>query len=224
MAEQREDGFLARWSRRKQAARAAEREQNAAEGAAEVPTRPAEAHARERPEPAERPALPDPATLDASSDFSVFLGKDVPVETQRAALRRLWRLDPSYGRVDGLDDYCEDFTDQAALARGLRTAYRVGRGMLERTGEPAAEAPPPSTERAAAASSPDAPPQGADDVPAPVEAAPLQPATAIPPASDDARSIASVPTGNAAGAGTRPKEGTGGHVRSRPVRPLPKRS
>ena len=234
MAEQRDDGFLARWSRRKQAARAAERAQNAAEGAAEAPTRPAEAHARERPEPAERPALPDPATLDASSDFSVFLGKDVPVETQRAALRRLWRLDPIYSRVDGLDDYCEDFTDRAVLARGLRTAYRVGRGMLERAGEPAApaaEVRPPGTERAAAAPtacapSPDGRSGGADDVPAPVDAASLQPASAIPPASDDARATAELPSGasDAAQEGARPMGAKGRPVPGRPRRRLPRPS
>jgi hypothetical protein len=146
MAERRDENFLARWSRRKQAAREAERKQQAQPSAPQVPSRAAEANAPERPDAAERtPALPDPATLDASSDFSVFLGKDVPVETQRAALRRLWRLDPFYNRQDGLSDYCEDFTNQARVVRGLRTAYKVGRGMLEQTGDAAAhpdEAPP----------------------------------------------------------------------------------
>jgi Protein of unknown function (DUF3306) len=166
MAE-RDETFLARWSRRKQAARAAEREQEPQHSAPERPTRAADANAPERPDAAVRtPALPDPSTLDASSDFSVFLGKDVPIETQRAALRRLWRLDPIYNRMDGLDDYCADFTDQATVVKGLRTAYRVGRGILERTSEPEAppvEAPPaqrPSDEaqRIAASDDPTLPP------------------------------------------------------------------
>jgi hypothetical protein len=145
MAERRDENFLARWSRRKQAARVAEREDEAQQRAPQGPTRAADAVSPELDAAERAPALPDPATLDASSDFSVFLGKEVPVETQRAALRRLWRLDPFYSRQDGLSDYCEDFTDQARVVRGLRTAYKVGRGMLEQTGEAAAhadEAPP----------------------------------------------------------------------------------
>lgn len=145
MAE-RDETFLARWSRRKQAARAAEQEQEPQRSAPQEPARAADADALERPDAADcTPALPDPATLDASSDFSVFLGKDVPVETQRAALRRLWRLDPIYNRQDGLDDYCADFTDQAAVVRGVRTAYKIGRGLLEQSGE--AATPPDEASR-----------------------------------------------------------------------------
>jgi hypothetical protein len=159
MAERRDEGFLTRWSRRKQAARAAEREQepqhSAPQGPARTadanapqgPTRAAEPDAAQRPDAADRaPALPDPSTLDASSDFSVFLGRDVPIETHRAALRRLWRLDPFYNRLDGLSDYCEDFTDQAKVVKGLRTAYKVGRGLLERSGD-AHPDEAPATER-----------------------------------------------------------------------------
>lgn len=139
MAERDDEGFLARWSRRKQAARQAEREPQAEPGVPQDPPGPAGANALEPPPEADRaPALPDPATLDASSDFSVFLGRDVPIETHRAALRRLWRLDPLYNRMDGLDDYCEDYTDKAKVVKGLRTAYKVGRGMLEQLGEAAA--------------------------------------------------------------------------------------
>ena len=139
MAE-RDETFLARWSRRKQAAREAEREPAPQRSAPQAPTGAADAAA---PEADRTPALPDPATLDESSDFSVFLGKDVPVETQRAALRRLWRLDPIYNRVDGLDDYCADFSDRATVVQGLRTAYKVGRGMLEQIGD--GQTPPDQT-------------------------------------------------------------------------------
>lgn len=171
MAERDDEGFLARWSRRKQAARQAEREPEAEPDAPPAPTGPAGANALEPPPQADRPsALPDPATLDASSDFSVFLGRDVPIETHRAALRRLWRLDPIYNRMDGLDDYCEDYTDQARVVKGLRTAYKVGRGMLDRGGDAAApsdEAPPltqetgdPAQRSVAASDDPTPPPPG----------------------------------------------------------------
>jgi hypothetical protein len=167
MAERRDENFLARWSRRKQAAREREREQEAQHGTSQVRSRAADANVPEPPETAERtPALPDPATLDASADFSVFLGREVPIETHRAALRRLWRLDPFYNRLDGLSDYSEDFTDQARVVRDLRTAYKVGRGMLEQTGDavahpdeaPAMQPPGDDSQRIATASDEPMPP------------------------------------------------------------------
>jgi hypothetical protein len=145
MAERRDEGVLARWSRRKQAARAGEPEQPedpqlAAAAEEQAPQTRPDAPAIEEP-----PDLPDPATLDAASDFKPFLKPGVPAETQRAALRRLWRLDPIYNRLDGLDDYCEDFTDQAAL-KGIRTAYRVGRGLLDQVDKATAAPQTPSAE------------------------------------------------------------------------------
>jgi hypothetical protein len=138
MAERDDDGFLARWSRRKQAAREAAREPQPAES---EPRLPDDAPETETPhQVTEIAELPDPDTLDASSDFSVFLRRDVPLETHQKALRRLWRLDPIYNRIDGLDDYCEDFTDQAKVVKGLRTAYKVGRGMLDQFAD--AKTPP----------------------------------------------------------------------------------
>jgi Protein of unknown function (DUF3306) len=184
MAERRDENFLARWSRRKQAARAAEREQEAQHSA---PTRAADTGVAERVDASDgAPALPDPATLDASSDFSAFLGRDVPLETHRAALRRLWRLDPLYNRVDGLDDYCADFTDQATVVRGLRTAYKVGRGMLEQTGDaaahpdeaPAIQAPGDESQRIAASSDEPTPPEKPE--PGTPPAAELAPLTSEP--------------------------------------------
>ena len=175
MAE-RDETFLARWSRRKQAAREAGQEPEAQHRAPQGPTRAADADAAQSPEAAERtPALPDPATLEASSDFSVFLGNDVPLETHRAALRRLWRLDPIYSRLDGLDDYCDDFTDQATVVKGLRTAYKVGRGLLEPIGD-ARPDEAPATERSG-----DEPQRIAtSDDPTPTE----NPAPGTPPAAE----------------------------------------
>ena len=185
MAE-RDESFLARWSRRKQAAREAEREQEPQHSAPQEPTRAADAGAAQRPD-ATGPAaaLPDPATLDASSDFSVFLGRDVPIETHRAALRRLWRVDPFYNRHDGLSDYMEDFTDQARAVKGPRTAYRVGRGFLKQAGEakdhlepaPALQQPGGDQQRIAAASEPSdrTPPDDPEPATAAAEPAPSPP-------------------------------------------------
>jgi hypothetical protein len=184
MAERQDQGFLARWSRRKQAARQAEREQEPEHRAPQGPARTADAEAAQPPDAAgPAAALPDPATLDASSDFSVFLGRDVPIETHRAALRRLWRADPFYNRHDGLSDYMEDFTDQARAVKGLRTAYRVGRGFLKQAGEakdhpepaPALQQPGGDQQRIAAASETSAPTPPADPAPDTAPAAELAP-------------------------------------------------
>ena len=158
MAERRDgkdEGVLARWSRRKQAARAAEREQPAeptpAEADQEAPERRADAPAVQAP-----PELPDPETLDAASDFKPFLRPGVPVEARRAALRRLWRLDPFYSQHDGLSDYGEDFTDQATALKGIRTAWQVGRGLLDEVDKAApARQPAPPRKAAAQADPPD---------------------------------------------------------------------
>lgn len=127
--------FLARWSRLKRGEdvvpepagpEEAERgpEQGAGSGVAE------EARAREAPVAPED--LPDPDTLDANADFRIFLREGVPEELQRRALRRLWRLNPIISAVDPLVDYGEDFTDAATVLSDLKTAYKVGRGMLDR--------------------------------------------------------------------------------------------
>lgn len=190
MAE-RDETFLARWSRRKQAAREAEREPEPQHSAPQAPTRAADADAAQRPDAAgPAAALPDPATLDASSDFSVFLGRDVPIETHRAALRRLWRVDPFYNTHDGLSDYLEDFTDQARAVKNLRTAYRVGRGFLKQAGgardhpdpAPALQQPRGDEQRIAAASEPSdpTPPDDPEPATAAAEPAPSPPQSGAP--------------------------------------------
>jgi hypothetical protein len=132
--------FLARWSRRKQAAR---RGEPATEPAPEpaVPPEPAAPAEPELPGPAApaQPELPDPDSLGADGDFKAFLRPGVPAELRKRALRRLWRVNPIIGAHDGLDDVFKDFTDAATVVPDLKTAYRVGRGLLDRLGE--AEAP-----------------------------------------------------------------------------------
>lgn len=114
--------FLARWSQRKQ---------EAAEGAAEP-----EAVA---PQPAPGPAgaeavdvsaLPDIDSMDAGSDFSVFMRGGVPQALKRRALRRLWQVDPAFHEICMLDDYNLDYTDAAMVVPNLKTVYQVGRGMV----------------------------------------------------------------------------------------------
>ena len=151
MAERRDgkpqdEGLLARWSRRKQAARAGEPNKSVAPRLATATDEQAQEARAQVPAVEEPPELPDPESLDAASDFKPFLRQGVPVETHRAALRRLWRLDPFYSQHDGLSDYGEDFTDQATALKGVRTAWRVGRGLLDQV-DKATEAPQTASAR-----------------------------------------------------------------------------
>lgn len=128
-------GFLKRWARRKATARAASRQ-------TPPPPKPS-SHSG-------APELPAVEGLDSQSDFTPFLHPQVAPDLRRRALDRLWRLDPLFSRVDGLDDYAGDFTRPAGAA-AVATAYRIGRGLAEAAdkdepeGAPSQEDEPDST-------------------------------------------------------------------------------
>ncbi len=149
-----EQDFIRRWSRRKRAARhdtpAGDRQPDE-----EPPVETEEAEDTESDETAssDSPAtgdsaktaetaidLPDIDTLSADSDFTPFMKAGVPKEIRNRALRKLWRVNPAFGHLDGLNDYDGDFTDAATVVKGLKTLYKVGRGFIrEPTGEPEEE-------------------------------------------------------------------------------------
>ena len=149
-----DEGFLRRWSRRKAEARSAPIED------ASVPTETPPA-SREQPAEPEKEAsapidpkdLPDIESLDANSDFTVFMRPGVPEHLRALALRKLWRSDPIFSKLDGLVEYGEDYTIKSWPKGAIQTAYRVGRGFLEQIGD-AAERPdqPPPAESAEPAS------------------------------------------------------------------------
>ncbi|MEO1207614.1 MAG: DUF3306 domain-containing protein [Pseudomonadota bacterium] len=70
--------------------------------------------------------------LDFESDYERFMDHGVNDETRNKALRKLWVSNPVLANIDGLDDYCEDYTDAAVcLPKGvMKTAYQFGRGFL----------------------------------------------------------------------------------------------
>lgn len=130
-----EEGFLARWSRRKRASdpdEGASEPGTANEGAAE---RPVETGCSEPDQQPERSTLReediDFGSLDAQSDYTRFMDGDVPDDVRNRALARLWTSDPDFANLDGLTDYSEDFTDAALVpVTALKTAYKVGQGFL----------------------------------------------------------------------------------------------
>lgn len=139
MADDEDDRFLSRWARRKREAAHAERPADEAAAAPDAPlSSPAplpspmeDARGEDQPAVAEPPPdLPDPDTMSETEDFTVFLKKEVPDALRRRALRRLWRLNPVFANLDGLNDYDEDYTDAARVVKGLKTLYQAGRGMV----------------------------------------------------------------------------------------------
>lgn len=142
--------FLERWSRKKAQARAGMPQDEPADAVGPPASAGAEAP---QPEGAEAPApvvLPDLDELDQDSDYSAFLAPGVDEALRRRALRKLFRS-PKFNVLDGLDDYCEDFTTFESLGSIVTAdmrlqaerAARAARDALGRDGtdRPVAAAP-----------------------------------------------------------------------------------
>jgi len=148
-----EHNFLSRWSRRK------------LEGEAAAP-KPESAPPTPQPEPAlPIPELPPIDSLTAASDFKPFLQAGVPDSLKRAALRRLWALDPEIRDFIGpARDYGWDWNAPGGVPGGgeLPPADEIAR-MVERvfgTDSPAQKPAPESPK----ATEPPAPLQPAPQV------------------------------------------------------------
>jgi hypothetical protein len=111
-----DEEFLARWSRRKQEARAAVD--------ATLPSPPAEpqlaapppaAVVDPAPEVVDLASLPPIDSIDAATDITAFLRKSIPQELSRAALRRAWSADPAIRDFIGLAENAWDFNDPTAM-------------------------------------------------------------------------------------------------------------
>jgi Protein of unknown function (DUF3306) len=180
------EGFLSRWSRRKAEARSAP---PAAPPAVSDDSSPAEEIAPapvqevlEQDAPIDPKDLPDIATLDASSDFSVFMRPGVPAHLRTLALRKLWRSDPIFSKLDGLVEYGEDYTIPSWPKGAIKTAYQIGLGFvneLEKLG--AAERPEEEALPEPAAESPDEPARIVVAPPEPSAAEPVSPREPAPP-------------------------------------------
>jgi len=112
ITEDRDEGFLSRWSRRK-----LESEETDVGDPAEVA--PSDALAQSPGDQAPAPVLTDEdmpplEELGEESDYSGFLSPGVSEALRQAALRRLFSS-PKFNVCDGLDDYAEDYTKFAPL-------------------------------------------------------------------------------------------------------------
>lgn len=116
--------FLSRWSKRKQGAKAVE-PQPPLEASP-----PAETVAEHNPPEEPPPDLPAIESLDAGSDYSVFMKPNVPTNLRQQALARLWASDPSLMAPETLDLHMGDYTSPA-VAEVVKTAWRLGKGVLD---------------------------------------------------------------------------------------------
>lgn len=131
------EGVLSRWSRLKleraqprpdgdggTGGRAETEGPGSAEARGEGPFEPAPVEA----EPPAGPDLPDVDSLTAESDFSAFLQEAVPAHLHKLAMRKLWRSDPVFANLDGLNDYDTDFTIKEAMEVAKESAADLARG------------------------------------------------------------------------------------------------
>lgn len=135
-----EEGFWARWARRKQ--------DQAAETAAQ--------EIEPVPSAAPVPPLPPLEALTFQSDYTVFLQAGVPAATRRAALKKLF-ADAHFNQLDRLDIHMEDYNLATPLSAGLLSALQH---------VPAALRPPEADPAAPAANSVDEAGAGNGSVPA----------------------------------------------------------
>ncbi len=125
-----DEGYLSRWSRRKQDER-----ERAPKPADEVDEAVDAAESGEQPAAIAPEDLPDIDTLHKDSDFTVFMRDGVPEELKRRALRKLWTTDPVLANVDGLNDYDGDYA--TLLEKGAEAMRRFA-ATGDQTGRPAA--------------------------------------------------------------------------------------
>ena len=122
------EGFLGRWSRRKQEARDPETASQTEVEVAAAPDLPPQREAPVAPvqqltaQPAAQPAaaarplptLQDVQALTPESDFSSFVTRGVAPEVRNAAMKKLFS-DPHFNVMDGLDVYIDDYTQPTPL-------------------------------------------------------------------------------------------------------------
>ncbi len=133
-----DEGFLTRWSRRKEAARRSEDAPVAVNVPAEAPDEiaapvaEAEAQVAASPEddaPIPLEELPPIESIGPETDLTPWLKRNVPPAWRQAALRRLWVSDPGIRDFVGLADYDWDWNTPGRQA-GQRPA-REGRGRAQ---------------------------------------------------------------------------------------------
>ncbi|MEO7150208.1 MAG: DUF3306 domain-containing protein [Burkholderiaceae bacterium] len=153
--DERDDGFLSRWARRKQQVNAgvtvpSHAPAPAAPLQALLPTPdvvvPPGVAPQERPPAPPIPTLADVAALTRESDYSSFVAPGVPGDVRNAAIRKLF-TDPHYNLMDGLDTYIDDYGKPdplpLSMLRQMNQAKFLGLFDDDPDDDDAAGPPPP---------------------------------------------------------------------------------
>ena len=135
------DGFLGRWSRRKQEVREGKPVQDPAPPVPQAPVpagvnapaplaaQPAAAPVPPEPAAPPLPTLQDAQSLSIDSDFKPFASRAVAPEVRNAAMKKLF-TDPHFNVMDGLDIYIDDYTQPdplpAAMLKEMASAQFMG--------------------------------------------------------------------------------------------------
>ena len=139
-----DDGFLSRWSRRKQDVREGrpldEPQQPTVKVAAPVAAPPA-VHEPEPETPTAQPAptLDDVQQLTPESDFTGFMARGVAPDVKNAAMKKLF-ADPHFNVMDRMDIYIDDYTQPdplpVAMLRQMTSAKTLN--LFDEAPEPTA--------------------------------------------------------------------------------------
>jgi hypothetical protein len=105
-----DDGFFARWSRRKVEQRREDEPELPAAIApvADAPALPALVEPNAAPAAVPAPTLEDVALLKPGDEISRFVGVGVDPQVKREAMKKLF-ADPHFNVMDGLDIYIDDY-------------------------------------------------------------------------------------------------------------------
>jgi hypothetical protein len=115
------DGFLGRWSERKQALRqgkAIDEELQALASKAPAVGDPQQASAPAQLPTPPAPTLEDALALSADSDFRPFVSRELAPEVRNTAMKKLF-ADPHFGVMDRMDVYIDDYSKADPLPESM---------------------------------------------------------------------------------------------------------
>lgn len=132
--------FLSRWSKRKASVKksdpdsseVAENQEKADPQASDILAETEEEQALSDEGLCERYELPHPDECETPEQLDSFFSKPLPDRLKQLAMRRLWRINPLFKFADEMVEYGENYTDAATVIPDMQTAYKVGKGYLDK--------------------------------------------------------------------------------------------
>ena len=76
--------------------------------------------------------LTHPEEINDPDKLDDFFSRPVPDRLKQLAMRRMWRINPLFRFADEMVEYGEDYTDAATVVPDLKTAYQVGKGYFDK--------------------------------------------------------------------------------------------